>query len=353
MGSSDLSRFTNSFLARVGDGLPRGWVWRHSALGPLQTLMTVMAMVALGNHGYRAALREVFTSMHRAFGWGGDPPTPSVLTQARGKLSEKLCRDLFRRVSHEATSVVSRSRLRYRDFARIIAVDGTRAPLASTAANRRDFGCPFGEHLVSLPDHPAHQIRFVRGHRQGTKDVVLMTSLIGPEHSAAAIAGLYQRRWGIETTYREAKGWHGVENLPGRTKSMIRQEICVLMLFWLMEGELEGQARRVYADEIRQQPNVDPAWTPAEGIAESPVLFNRRLLATSVALLMAAAVTSLDDAVESWQVSIRYLWRNRARRRPGRTARRTSQRPHRIRMRDPESSEKALGGRKKSGRKSC
>lgn len=83
------------------------------------------------------------------------------------------------------------------------------------------------------------------------------------------------------------------------------------------------------------------------------MLFNRKLLATSVALLMAAAVTSLDDAVESWQVSIRYLWRNRARRRPGRTARRTSQRPHRIRMRDPESSAKALGGRKTAGPERC
>jgi hypothetical protein len=327
---------------------------------------------------------------------------------------------------------------------RIIAVDGTRLALTSTAANKRDFGCPVGEHLapqalltvlwdvggnvpvdwrfgqhdgseqadledmlgslvagdllladrlypsrelmlrlrnqgvhfvmrvkshgtrlakeiaaflasgmtdqiVALPDHPAHQIRFIRGHRQGNDDMVLVTSLIGPEHSAAAIADLYQRRWGIETAYREAKGWHGLSDLPGRTKAMLRQEVCALMIFWLMEGELEGQARNVYAEEIRLQPDVDPGWTPAEGIAESPVRFNRRLLATSVALLMVAAVISIDEAIESWQVSIRYLWRNRARRRPGRSARRTSQRPHRIRMRDPESSAKALGGRKKAG----
>jgi len=448
MSPSDIPRFTNSFLSRVGDWLPRGWVWRRSALGPLQTLMTVVAMVALGNKGYRAALREVFTAMHRSFGWVDDPPTPSALTQARGKLSEKMCRDLFRRLSREASSVASRARLRYRDFARIVAADGTRLALTSTVANKRDFGCPSGEHLapqalltvlwdvggnvpvdwrlgphdgseqadledmlgalgagdllladrlypsrelmlqarnrgvhfilrvkthgtrlakeiaaflasgatdqvVVLPDHPAHQIRFVRGHRQGTDDLVLVTSLIGPEHPGAAIVDLYRRRWGIETAYREAKGWHGLSDLPGRTKAMLRQEVCALMLFWLMEGELEGQARHVYADEIRQQPNVDPAWIPAEGIAESPVRFNRRLLATSVALLMAAAVTSLDEAIESWQVSIRYLWRNRARRRPGRSARRTSQRPHRIRMRDPESSAKALGGRKKTGLARC
>ena len=371
--------------------------------------------------------------MHASFGWDGDPPTPSALTQARGKLSEKMCRDLFRRVSREASSIRSRARLRYRDFARIVVADGTRAALVSTAANKRDFGCPHGDHLaqqmsltvlwdvggnvpvdwragshdgseqadledmlgslgtgdlvlqvrnrdmhfvmrvrtsgtrlakeiaaflasgaqdqtIPLPDYPAHQIRFVCGHSHGTEDIVLVTSLIGPEH-AAAIADLYQRRWGIETAYREAKSWHGLSNLPGRSKAMVRQEVCALMLFWLMQGELEGQVRHVYANEIRRQPAVDPAWTPAEGISESPVLFNRRLLATSVALLMAAAVTSLDAAIESWHVSIRYLWRNRARRRPGRTARRTSQRPHLITMRDQESSAKALGGRKNRGRR--
>ncbi len=51
-----------------------------------------------------------------------------------------------------------------------------------------------------------------------------------------------------------------------------------------------------------------------EGIAEVPVLFNRKLLATSVALLMAAAIAGMDKAVQSWRVSICYLWQNRARR---------------------------------------
>lgn len=134
---------------------------------------------------------------------------------------------------------------------------------------------------------------------------------------------------------------------------MVRQEVCALMLFWLMQGELEGQARRVYADEIRKQPDVDPKWTPAKGIAEVPVLFNRKLLATSVALLMAAAVAGMDEAVQSWRVSIRYLWQNRARRRPGRQARRTSERPHNIKMRDEISSAAAKGGRIKGSAARC
>lgn len=448
MSNFNPASFTDSLLSTIGEWLPRGWVWRKSALGPLQTLLTVMNMVAFGNKGYRATLRDVFADMHRAFGWSKGAPTPSALTQARGKLSEKMCRDLFHRVAKEATHISSHARLRYLDFQRIVAADGTRLALASTAALKRDFGCPVGDHLapqallsvlwdiggnvpvdwrlgrhdgseqadlndmlgslgkgdllladrgypsrelmaelhrrdihvvmrvktsgtrlareiaaflasglddqtVPLPDHPSIFIRLVRGHREGSEHIVLVTSLIGPTHDARAIADLYQRRWGIETAYREAKGWHGLDELPGRSKQMVRQEVCALMLFWLMQGELEGQARHVYADEIRKQPEVDPAWTPADGIAEVPVLFNRKLLATSVALLMAAAVTSMDEAVQSWQVSIRYLWQNRARRRPGRQERRTSERPHNIKKRDEISSAAAMGGRNKGGASRC
>jgi hypothetical protein len=448
MGIIDSRVFSDSVLGTIGSWLPRGWVWRKSALGPLQTLLTVMTMVSSGNKGYRSALRDVFADMHRSFGWDQGAPTPSALTQARGKLSEKMCRDLFCRVSGEAGRVASRARLHYADIQRIIAVDGTRTALASTPGLKRDFGCPFGEHLapqalltvlwdlggnvpvdwrlgrhdgseqadladmlgslgvgdllladrfyparelmadlhrrgvhfvmrvktsgtrlsrevaaflasgqadqtVPLHDHPSILIRLVRGHRDGSEHIVLVTSLTGAAHCATAIADLYQRRWGIETAYREAKGWHGLDALPGRSKQMVRQEVCALMLFWLMQGELEGQARQVYADEIRKQPDVDPAWTPAEGIAEVPVLFNRKLLATSVALLMAAAVASLDEAVQSWRVSIRYLWQNRARRRPGRQARRTSERPHDIKMRDADSSAAAIGGRQKKDERRC
>jgi hypothetical protein len=448
MSTFDSTAFTTSILSHIGTWLPRGWVWRKSPLGPLQTLLTVVSMVAFGSKGYRTALRDVFADMHRAFGWGEGTPTPSALTQARGKLSEKMCRDLFRRVSKEAGRVPSRARLSYVDFQRIVAVDGTRTALASTAGLKRDFGCPFGEHLapqalltvlwdlggnvpvdwrlgphdgseqadlndmlgslgvgdllladrlypsrelmaelhrrgihfvmrvktagtrlaheiaafvesglddqtVPLPGHPSMRIRMVRGQRDGSEHIVLVTSLVDAVHDARAVADLFQRRWGIETAYREAKGWHGLDALPGRSKQMVRQEVCALMLFWLMQGELEGQARRVYAEEIRKQPDVDSKWTPAQGIAEVPVLFNRKLLATSVALLMAAAVAGMDEAVKSWRVSIRYLWQNRARRRPGRQARRTSERPHSIKFRDEISSAAARGGRNKGGASRC
>ena len=68
---------------------------------------------------------------------------------------------------------------------------------------------------------------------------------------------------------------------------------------------------------------------------------------------VAAAVAGMDEAVQSWRVSIRYLWQNRARRRPGRQARRTSERPHDIKMRDETSSAAAKGGRIKGGNSRC
>lgn len=445
MSKFDVSHFTDSILGKIGEWLPRGWVWRQSPLGPLQTLMTVMHMSAFGNKGYRTALREVFTSMHRAFGWDPKVPTPSALTQARGKLSEKMCRDLFRRLSVEATHVTSHARMRYREFARVVAVDGTKTSLASTASLKRDFGCPQGEHLapqalltmlwdvggnvpidwrlggisgseqvdledmlgslgpgdllladrlypsralmdrlqhegihfvfrvktkgtrimleiqdfiasgiadqtLALRDYPGRTIRLVRGTRDGSEHLLFATSLPEDAHPGTAIADLYQRRWAVETAYREAKGWHGLDELPGKSKVHVRQEVCALMIFWLMQGELEGQARRVYADEIKQQPGVDPKWTPEEGIAETPVQFNRNLAAVSIALLMVAAVISIDEAIDSWKVSIRYLWQNRSRRKPGRHYRRTSERPHIIRKRDDISSAAAKGGRKKGDR---
>jgi hypothetical protein len=48
--------FFSSILSDVGSWLPRGWVWRKSPLGPLQTLLTVKHMTAFGSQGYRAAL---------------------------------------------------------------------------------------------------------------------------------------------------------------------------------------------------------------------------------------------------------------------------------------------------------
>lgn len=440
MSTFNATTVVDSIFTKFSEALPLGWTWRCSPLGPRQTLMTVMHMVTTGAKRYRKALRDVFDDLHRYFGWTGPVPTPSALTQARGKLTEKQCRDLFRLLAKEARHVKSHAQLRYADFQRVVAVDGSDLPLRSTAQLKAAFGCPAGDHLApqalmtvlwdvggnvpvdwrigryddsetgqltnmlgslgpgdllladrlyasmdmlaelhrrgiayvmrvktgstSLREFAAFAasdaqdavvtlrngltVRLVRSYREEAEHMVFVSSLRQEDgHNAQAIADLYQRRWAIETAYREGKDWLGLDELPGNNKQQIRHEAAALMIFWLMQGELEGQAREVYAKEIRQQPEVDEDWTPAEGIAEIPVRFNRSLSATSTGLLLAAAVGSMEDAIRSWKTSIDYLWRNRSRKRPGRTYRRTSQRRHVIRKRDEESVALARGGRKK------
>ncbi len=433
MSSRHFRLFTDSILGRFSQCLPRGWKWRRSPLGPLQTLITISTMVVLGRKGYTAALAEVFERSHPQFALGRGTPTPSALTQARKRLLSAQLRAVFARLYTAATHLKSRAQLRYRDFQRIVAVDGTTVPLASSAELKKKYGCPNGEHLapqaqvsllwnvggnvpidwqigparqseqeqframfynlapgdlllgdrlypskeviaacmqgsiafifrvkstgthtlgavrdfvvsndddrlVYLPDLPDHPVRLIRNRGKNQEERIFVTSLLATDgHTADAIVDLYQRRWGVETAYREGKTWHGLAALPGRSQLHVEQEMASLMIFWLMEGELEGQAREVYAEEIAQQPDVDPQWTPAEGIAESPVRFNRKLAAHTVPIILEAACVDPEHGVRKWRSCLDYLWRNRSRRRPGRSYRRMSQRPHIIRMRDAAS----------------
>ena len=120
------------------------------------------------------------------------------------------------------------------------------------------------------------------------------------------------------------------------------------MIFWLLQAELEAQARDVYAEEIEKQQEQEPEKKPAEPLIEIPVRFNRKLTALAAASILKATIVGLDKACESWRVNLNYIWRNRDRRRPGRKYRRTSERPHVLKKRDEIARAKAKGGRKRS-----
>ena len=432
MSNINVNTFTASILGRCGKFLPLGWVWGESPLGPLRTLVTIMTMVVSGQ-GYRSALSTVFENNVRDWSNSQSIPSSAALTQARAKLSEKMLRDLFRRLCAEVTHVKSRAQFRYRDFRRCVAVDGTKAALKSTPKLKDAFGCPSGSHLapqarltvlwdlggnvpvdwrfgafdetetghlddmlgnldgsdlligdrlftsrdmmarcikrgihfifrakidgkrttkelipfrenelddqvVELTGYPGVKVRLTRAYLPDSTHIVLISSLMAKDgHTREAIADLYQRRWGIETAYREAKTWTKLENLPGHSKEHVRQEIAALMIYWLMQGELIGQTRETYAEEISAQPSVEQNWTPAEGICESPVRFNRALAATMISNIMSMAMVDMEKAVQIWKSNIEYLWRNRSRRKPGRHNRRTSERPHKFKKRDENS----------------
>lgn len=429
MSNINVNTFTASILGKCGKFLPLGWVWGESPLGPQRTLATIMTMVVSGQ-GYRSALSTVFENADVGWYKSNSIPSSAALTQARAKLSEKMLRDLFRRLCAEATHVKSRAQFRYRDFRRCVAVDGTSLALKSTPKLKKAFGCPSGPHLapqaeltvlwdlggnipvdwrmgacdetetghlddmlrnleggdlligdrlfpsrdlmarcikrgihfvfrakidgkrsmkeliefrendlddqvVELMGHPGVKVRLTRAYLPDSTHIVCITSLMAEDgHTREAIADLYQRRWGIETAYREAKTWTQLANLPGYSKEHVRQEIAALMIYWLMQGELIGQTREAYAEEISAQPGVEPNWTPAEGICESPVRFNRALAATMISSIMSMAMVDMEKAVQIWKSNIEYLWRNRSRRKPGRHYRRTSERPHKPKKRD-------------------
>jgi hypothetical protein len=207
------------------------------------------------------------------------------------------------------------------------------------------------ERIIEIQGNSTVSVRLVRGHRQGTEDIVFATSVLDTDIlSAEAVADLYQRRWSVETAYREGKDWLSLRNLPGRNREQVEQEIAAVMLYWLMQGELEGQVRKKYANEIAaQKPVVEPGQpATAREISELPVRFNRNLAAVVIGDVMRHAMTGSGRAVEIWRVGIDNIWRHRSRRRPGRSNRRTSQRAHDLKKRDEIARALAKGGRKKS-----
>jgi len=444
MSKSDASACNPNILHRLGSFLSRGWRWRRSPLGPLQTLLTLMQMTVFSVRGSSAAMQKLFDEV------GGGPlgwkavPSDSAFSRARRKSQPEDLRRLVHTLRGECPHIDSHPQLRLNGFRRVVSVDGTKLSLSSQGTNKADFGCPSGDHLapqalltmlwnvggnvpidwrlgrfdesetgqldqmidslqasdillgdrlyatcglmerllcadvhfifrvktggtslrvfadfaktdqgeqiVTLPGKNGLRIRLVRGHRAGSEQIIFATSVLDSELlSAEAVADLYQRRWGVETAYREGKDWMALSKLPGRNRHQVEQEVAAVMVYWLMQGELEGQVRKKYAAEIaRQKPAQADGHPPtAEEITELPVRFNRNLAAVIVGDVIRKSMASTEDAVTIWKVGLDNLWRHRSRRRPGRSYRRTSQRPHELKKRDDIARAQAEGGRAK------
>ena len=204
------------------------------------------------------------------------------------------------------------------------------------------------EEIVDLPGKTGARVRLVRGYRRDTEDIIFATSVLENERlSPEAIADIYHRRWGIETAYREGKSWMALGNLPGRNRDQVEQEVAAVMIYFLMQGELEGQVRKKYNKEIREiDPKLPKDVAPLpEEISETPVRFNRNLAAVVIGGVIRKSMVNHKDAVTIWKVGMDNIWRHRSRRKPGRSYRRTSQRPHDFKKRDAEAKRQAMGGR--------
>jgi len=168
---------------------------------------------------------------------------------------------------------------------------------------------------------PTIRVRLMKRRLNNGDLAIFATNLFGSRaHRRRALCDLYCYRWDIETAFKEMKMWHGLENFKARYAEGIHQEVAGLMLFMLLTAEIEAQARRYH-----EVPMID---TSDQGPSEPEFRFNRKIIATTVAYLLAAACEGPDSIKNEFDYSMKRLWRYRQRRRPGRKFERIAKDPN-------------------------
>ncbi|MGH8026602.1 MAG: IS4 family transposase [Pseudoxanthomonas sp.] len=154
---------------------------------------------------------------------------------------------------------------------------------------------------------------------------VIATSLLDAKrYPPAEILRIYRSRWNIETAFREAKQWHGLEQFHARYAEGIHQEVAGIMTFQYLVSELEADVRERLNQEI-----CDGTWPP-EVTNDIPYTFNRRRIACMSNWLLLLAATQPHKVAAEWDYCVRELWRGRAKRRPGRSTPRIAKNPRSV-----------------------
>jgi len=412
-----------SHLASI---LPDKWQRKRGSLGPLQVFFTIMCMAVRKGGSYEKVLEDLKRDMGEHLGWD-DEPYSSSLSEARRKLSKKLCLQAFNETKSLCKGLQGQPKVRYKSR-RILAMDGTRLALPAYQDVIDEFGCtkdnkgnlspapqgsltaiwdvstntPFswllekvysservasyelvkdlGEndlliadrgypsrkllkqlsdqqagYLIRLPGsaksggflevrefianesawdreimlhqtskrtgEPSIRVRLMKYRLDSGEIAVFATNLYGSRtHRRKALCRLYCYRWDIETAFKEMKVWHGLENFKARYAEGIHQEVAGLMLFMLLTGEMEAQARGYHKVQMVEQTE--------DGPAEPEYRFNRKIIARTVAYLLVAATKGRDAIQDEFEYSMKRLWRYRQRRKHGRKFERTAKNPN-------------------------
>ena len=164
------------------------------------------------------------------------------------------------------------------------------------------------------------RVRLIRFRDEG----VLITSLDRQQASAEDLTKLYLDRWRIETAFGEMKGFRGLESFHARTPLGIYQEVTSVMLFMLLESELEARAHQHHADEIARTSEKSPS---GERQA-STYRFNRLMIGDWVRYLLIDATLGPAKIQHTLQDAIATLWRARMRYKPGRFFPRETKAPY-------------------------
>lgn len=189
---------------------------------------------------------------------------------------------------------------------------------------------------------------------------ILATTLLDPErYPAEDIIFCYNRRWRIETAYREMKLYAGLENIQARTQEGVLQEIAALVVFQILIGELAGLVRHHHPKETKPVRVACYKANPGKKSAptqkrkpdyttvtawECPYNFNRRLMRTCMQGLMKHAFAEdYESAARSLSISVNYLWRLKQKRREGRSS---SRKPKSANAKNP--AQRRLAEKKRS-----
>lgn len=89
-------------------------------------------------------------------------------------------------------------------------------------------------------DATLRQVRY----QIGTKDYMLLTTLVDPSFSRSALRQLYAARWGIEEFFKTLKQVGKIEHFHARSKNGILQEIYAFLLLQTMTVLLKSTLKQ-------------------------------------------------------------------------------------------------------------
>lgn len=174
---------------------------------------------------------------------------------------------------------------------------------------------------------PTITIRLMKKRLACGKIAVFATNLLSSRtYSRRSLCDLYCYRWDIETAFREMKIWHGLENFTARYADGIHQEVCALMMYMLLVGELEGQAYAYHKVKMKNinDKNVSKASKPTE----PEVRWNRQYICDHIEYLLKSAAQGMKYVSQMFHHAMRELWRYRQKVYPGRTFERQAKSPN-------------------------
>jgi hypothetical protein len=250
-----------------------------------------------------------------------------VLIADRGFLSRALVLEVRERQAHLLVRATTGRR-------------GALREVTAFHATRRDEDIvPLGTRGQRAVDTPRPDIRLLRMLLPDGQVAVFLTTLLDRvRYPREQLLKLYTARWRIETAIRELKLLQGLEHLRATYPDGIYQEVCALMLYALLESEVELRAIVRYADSSQVPPPKPPTvagggpapsdpLTTSVRVTTHPYRFCRRLIADYVVRIMVAAINDPHKVPLIFETAMDCLWRYREKQRATRSFPRVAKSP--------------------------